>query len=244
MQNHQNSGIHPIEWSPQQVETFWNWYAARTEIQRPENAAVFCAQVFAFARKHIRNFGITVDYACGLGILTQQLVAHGVQTWALDISNTSVEIVRTLLHQQPAFLGASHITGTPTALASNSADTVFLVETIEHLNDDVLATTMREIHRLLRVGGQLFITTPNEEHLAASAIVCPNCLCEFHKGQHVRAWSAQSLAAFVAGQGFAPTVCAPTYFVDRGGMRGAWMQWRMKTGRRYKPHLALVAQKI
>jgi 2-polyprenyl-3-methyl-5-hydroxy-6-metoxy-1,4-benzoquinol methylase len=237
-------GIHPIEWTSQQVQTFWNWYATRPEIQRSQNAVVFASNVLAFARKHVPQFGVAIDYASGLGALTQQLVAQGVQTWALDVSEASVQIVDNLLRHQPAFLGAHRIGAVPTPLENNCADTVFLIETIEHLKDDALAATMREVRRLLRAGGHLIITTPNEENLAASNIVCPNCLCEFHRGQHVRAWSAQSLKVFVAGQGFAPLVCAPTYFADRAGVRGAWHALRLRAWRRPLPHLALVAQRL
>jgi hypothetical protein len=106
-----------------------------------------------------------------------------------------------------------------------------------------VTATLGEVHRLLRVGGHLIITTPNDENLAASAILCPNCLCEFHRGQHVRTWSAQSLSAVVAAHGFTPIHCAPTYFADVAGWRGLWQTLRLRIKRQRLPNLALVAQK-
>jgi len=55
---------------------------------------------------------------------------------------------------------------------------------------------------LLRPNGKLVLTTPNEENLDASKIICPNCSAVFHRMQHVRNWSADALAERLAANGF------------------------------------------
>ena len=51
------------------------------------------------------------------------------------------------------------------------------------------------------------ITTPNEEVLSNNAVFCPECGHEFHRWQHLRSWSADSLASALARHGFEPLFC-------------------------------------
>ena len=55
---------------------------------------------------------------------------------------------------------------------------------------------------MLKPGGRLVVTTPNEEDLEQSKVVCPECLARFHKMQHVRSWSARTLTERLEGYGF------------------------------------------
>ncbi len=130
--------VWPIEWTPDQVTRFWNWYASRPEIQRPDHADAFASSVISVAKQYIRDFGVVVDYACGLGTLTSQLARRRVRTWGFDVSDASVAHVRRTLSNYPDFLGADEIIDARVPLENGSADTVFLVETIEHLKDDAL----------------------------------------------------------------------------------------------------------
>ena len=66
--------------------------------------------------------------------------------------------------------------------------------------DEVLA----ECLRALAPGGRLFVTTPNGEDLDVERTICPECGCTFHRWQHVRSWTAQSLASRLSAVGFGP----------------------------------------
>ena len=43
----------------------------------------------------------------------------------------------------------------------NSFDSVSMIELIEHLSDDEIASIFQQIHRVLKKGGKIYITTPN-----------------------------------------------------------------------------------
>jgi len=59
---------------------------------------------------------------------------------------------------------------------------VLLIEVVEHLKSDILDATLREIHRIMRPGGVLLITTPNNEDLSRSMKFCPDCGAIFMSG--------------------------------------------------------------
>jgi len=82
-------------------------------------------------------------------------------------------------------------------------DVVLLIEVVEHLRSDILDATLREIHRVMRPGGVLLITTPNNEDLSRSMKFCPDCGAIFHEWQHVRAWDVVGLAKELKAYGFA-----------------------------------------
>jgi hypothetical protein len=66
---------------------------------------------------------------------------------------------------------------------------------VERLYDEALAATLRNCRALLRPGGRLFITTPNDERLEDSIVYCPVSNVTFHRWQHVRSWNSTTLPA-------------------------------------------------
>jgi hypothetical protein len=78
---------------------------------------------------------------------------------------------------------------------------------------------------LLAPGGVIVFTTPNDEDLGASRLYCPECDHVFHRWQHIRSWSAQSLSAFLTAQGFRDVKAWTTDFSPPVGL-GAWGQVR------------------
>ena len=81
-------------------------------------------------------------------------------------------------------------------------DLVLLTEVIEHLDNRDLSVVCSNIRTLLKPGGKIFITTPNNEDFRSSMVVCPDCGCYFHKVQHIRIWNQESLASHMNGEGF------------------------------------------
>lgn len=81
-------------------------------------------------------------------------------------------------------------------------DAVFLLEVIEHLNDEYLNEIFEDLKRLLKKDGVAIITTPNDEKLEDNHIFCPQCEHVFHRWQHVRNWNEERLRAYVEQKGF------------------------------------------
>jgi len=85
---------------------------------------------------------------------------------------------------------------------SRRFDAVFLLEVIEHLDDQWLDTTLKQARALLKENGLLVVTTPNEERLEDSMVYCPVSNVIFHRWQHMRSWSSTTLLNCLSAQGF------------------------------------------
>ena len=75
-------------------------------------------------------------------------------------------------------------------------------EFIEHLTDEVLENTIKEIKRVIKPGGYLIVTTPNDENLQNETTICPECGCVFHRWQHVRSWNISSIKTYLTDMDF------------------------------------------
>ena len=86
-------------------------------------------------------------------------------------------------------------------------DTIFLIETIEHMPDRHLHSSMEAIFSMLKPGGWLFISTPNDEELKEAEVYCPISKVVFHPMQHLRSWNKDTLYKFLVNKRFAEISC-------------------------------------
>ena len=113
---------------------------------------------------HVRNIakGRTVlDIACGTGFGTELLLKSGaVKVFAADVSAEAIEMCSERLNQYDPALWTCHFQdGTAMTYADDTFDLVVSFETIEHI--PAAADFLKEIHRVLKPGGLLVISTPN-----------------------------------------------------------------------------------
>jgi hypothetical protein len=139
-------------------------------------------------------------------------------------------------------LGGTRIEGIPTALDSEAYSSAFVVETIEGLPDDELRPLLRELYRALRRGGTIVIATPNQEKLAIGETVCPDCGSMFHRTQHVRSWTASTLAAYMSESGF-QTVAVTPWYLDKRWWRSRVISMAARAVRKRLPHLIYIGRK-
>lgn len=157
--------------------------------------------------------GTVLDYGCGLGFLTRHLAAQGFRVWATDFSPESVEITKQRNLGVPGFEGAAEIA--EIGRSGQRFSRIVSVEVIEHLDECHIGPFFNGVYDLLLPGGMLVITTPNEENLSLAEIYCPCCDHVFHRYQHVRTFSAVTLAATISANGFVPVHAYPTDFSRR-----------------------------
>jgi 2-polyprenyl-6-hydroxyphenyl methylase/3-demethylubiquinone-9 3-methyltransferase len=104
-----------------------------------------------------------LEIACGRGDFAAWCAAHGRPRLfaAADFSMTAVRLARArvLTSAQAPRVSFVQADAQAIALAADSMDTVICCETIEHVPDPRGA--VRELARVLRPGGRLFLTTPN-----------------------------------------------------------------------------------
>jgi SAM-dependent methyltransferase len=234
-----------LQWRPEHIERFWNWYASNPTLADTYFSKMVGNGVLEDVGGRIRLKGTIVDLGAGPGYLVEHLLRWpDVQVLAVDVSTQSVEMLRQRFAGNPKFLGALVSTPHKVPVSDARADIAFLLETVEHLTDDVLVPILGEAQRVLRSGGYVVVTTPNEENLEASESMCPNCGCVFHRIQHVRAWTAASLIQKMREIGFIEVFCEPTFFSiypQRLIRRLQLLKWRL--ARRALPNLLYIGKK-
>jgi 2-polyprenyl-3-methyl-5-hydroxy-6-metoxy-1,4-benzoquinol methylase len=235
-----------LTWTREMVTRFWDY-----ERRHPEN--FFSFQVGAvIARKFQKHFPTeadVVDYGAGRGFLIEDLLAKGMRCGAVEFGDEAVSELNQRFRQEPLFLGArSHETPDDWR---GKFDGAFLLEVVEHLYDPELVTALSAVHELLKPGGVLIVTTPNEEDRSKSFVCSPESGLLFHRFQHVRSWSAASLSSFLEGQGF---TCLETGATDFGASTLALrrtVSWPLRLARSLakhvlgqRPHLYAVVKRV
>ena len=72
------------------------------------------------------------------------------------------------------------------------------------IDDEALAEVLSNLRQLVTPDGLILITTPNDENLAKSHVFCPETGKVFHRWQHVRSWTVESLTAHLGEHDFSP----------------------------------------
>lgn len=234
---------HPIEWDDVKVARLWDHYA-RSNV--PYFSDLHGGDVLRMSGISLSRPLSVLDFGCGPGFIWDHLRRMG-SAWlytGVDFSEKSVEHVRRRAEGDPHFAGADKIDGLPTAHKRHSFDVLLLLEVVEHLNDEHLHATLTEAVRLLKPGGLLVISTPNDEDLSQATRFCPQCGVLFHEWQHVRSWSERSLVEHLQGYGFSARRVRALNLSMLGPLRGlADRLLGLIRRHRPKPHLVAVFEK-
>lgn len=242
---------HPdhLVWTPEMVKNFWDYesrfpeqyftYRRSTEMAR---------QISPFLAPGSR----VLDYGCGPGYVIEKLMQRGFRVAGLDFSTETLNGVRDRFSPVPAFQGAYTLQELQDAGMRFDAATVF--EVVEHLYDPQLQELLQTLKSLLMPGGTVVFSTPNEENLEKSMILCPVSNQLFHRWQHVRSWSADTLSAYLGDNGFEIVKAFTTNFSvsfhtdhSRHPLKDKWTALRRRIKDRFKrqrkqPHLVVIAR--
>lgn len=233
---------HPVDWSPEHVQRFWDHYSTNVVHEDVYFAKAVGRSLIGYVQKFIR-IGTAADIGCGRGDLIALLLQSGHEVYAVDQSPASVEQVQKRFEGEPGFKGAARIDGN-IDLPDHSVDTGFMVEVVEHLDDGILAKAIADARRIIRPGGHLVLTTPNEEDLAQSESMCPECGSVFHRMQHVRSWSAKSLSDYVEAIGFKTVSAKATVLSPYTGLLGSAYKMAYRAVRKRNPHLVYIGRRL
>ena len=195
--------LHKVEWNEQTVSHFWDNIDILIENGNKQNdyfSSVYAKQVLKKINKLVDfKHKKILDYGCGQGDLIKVLCNDYQieEAYGCDLSQKSVDIVNDSNKSCDKFRGAVKIESDAVPYGDEKFDIILLTELIEHLDDKSLKFAISEITRMLKKNGIIVITTPNKEELKNNIVVCPECECYFHKVQHVRSWSVQSLSNYL-----------------------------------------------
>lgn len=127
-----------------------------------------------------------LDVGCGNGIITN-ILGQNFEVTAVDRSAEALKFVETNKIKS----SADNI-----PLESNSFDLVFSSELLEHLPENVLEGTVKEIKRLSKK--YIFITVPNDENPDKLLIKCPKCNYIYNSPSHLRSFDLKKLTTLFA----------------------------------------------
>jgi 2-polyprenyl-3-methyl-5-hydroxy-6-metoxy-1,4-benzoquinol methylase len=205
--------------------------------------------------RHLVDAESILDYGCGTGLFLARLAEQGHKVAGTDTSEKSLATARDRLQGYDTFLGVFP----PESLATGGRqfDVILATELVEHLYDDWLDHVLSTLRRILKANGRIIITTPNQERLEQSLIMCPCCQSVFHRWQHVRSWSRSSFTDYVERRGFCVIDAFITDFskLEKAQDRWQWLPWWKKLAKSLRgkapkeqsppaqlPHLVVVFQ--
>jgi SAM-dependent methyltransferase len=237
---------HAIVWDDAKVARLWNWYSRTSPFRDLYFAKRFGDRILRASGVPFSQPLTVLDFGCGPGFLWDHIrtMGTGWTYYGADFSPDSTAQLAQRAAGQTGFGSAEHLRALPMRCEDGRYDAAFLVEVVEHVDDNYLAPILREMARVLKPGGQLVISTPNREDLSQSMRLCPECGAIFHEWQHVRAWHADSLTDYVARFGFRPRQVAPIDFFARGPHRAALNALRRLVHGTAKPHLLGVYEHV
>ena len=199
----------PSDWTAADIAAFWDWQSKNSSRQQQYFTAIMARGIVKFIKKKGLLKGDVLDYGCGAGhLLRQMLNETDVNFYGLDFSADSIEETRSKTAGMLCLKQLVAIEKLPSPFNDHQFNFITLIETIEHLQDEVLTETMQELFRILEPNGKIFITTPYNENLEDHLAFCPFCKSEFHQMQHLQSFDVAGLIALGVRHGFKVELCA------------------------------------
>jgi 2-polyprenyl-3-methyl-5-hydroxy-6-metoxy-1,4-benzoquinol methylase len=169
---------HEVVWTGDKIGAFWN-FVSSVEAQAQFYFAAIAGNGVAtdIARTIDLRDRSVLDFGCGPGHLFPHLARHAPTPSLLRprlLAQDSIEELKRKWGAHPQFAGGAAIGSFPVTL-EREFDVIVCCEVIEHLDDETLEHVCAAFARLLRKGGTLYLSTPNDENLDANSIMCPDC---------------------------------------------------------------------
>lgn len=112
---------------------------------------------------HVPAGGTVLDAGCGNGDYTRLALRHGARVWAFDLSPGMVAATERRLAAaglEPKEVRVASVVDIP--YPDDRFDVVLCFAVIDHVPDEHRLDAVRELVRVLKPGGTLYINTPNK----------------------------------------------------------------------------------
>jgi 2-polyprenyl-3-methyl-5-hydroxy-6-metoxy-1,4-benzoquinol methylase len=184
-----------LVWTRELTDRFWNGFS-KTRLVELSFSRLGGKALIASIAHLLPEDGRILDFGAGDGDLAELMCQRGLHVAVYEPSSERSRHLRDKLTRYPGFLGAVK------AWSHEQFDVVLLVEVIEHILDEQLDETLKLLAHFTRSGGILLVTTPNNEDLDLNMAYCPVSNMLFHRWQHVRSFTQESLSALIGEYGF------------------------------------------
>jgi 2-polyprenyl-3-methyl-5-hydroxy-6-metoxy-1,4-benzoquinol methylase len=229
--------VESLEWTNELVGKFWAYYGRNRSEDYFTN--LFGDRLIDVTAQYYPAHARVLDYGCGSGFLLEKLLAR-FQTTGYDWATGNIDTVASRIGSHPNLIGL--YAGEKGERPAGQFDVIYLIETLEHILEPQLESTLSELRSLLTDSGRIIVTTPNNEDLQAETVFCPCCEQTFHRWQHVRSLSQQGIAELMGKHGFADYKVFTTDFSARTAWQRAKARIRPWLGRK-NPHLIYIGRK-
>lgn len=186
----------PLQWTPQLVDKFWDLFALSPLTMLSFAKQVSSELVNVVAAK-IPNGGKILDFGAGDGDLAEALLRSGYSVAVYEPSGKRAETALKRLGKYSEFLG------TVPPNSTKQFDIVCAFEVLEHILPNDVASTLSRIGRFLTSDGCFVGSVPRNENLLSRQCICPQCGIMFHRWQHMRSFTEETLASFLREGKFA-----------------------------------------
>jgi 2-polyprenyl-3-methyl-5-hydroxy-6-metoxy-1,4-benzoquinol methylase len=149
--------------------------------------------------------GRVLDFGCGDGQFVQRARLDGMDVCGADVSQEAIRRAKSLF---PAIDVREMDDTIP--FASDTFDTITCMDVLEHILD--VEGTLEEMHRVLKPGGCLLLTTTEMTRVKLLAVLCLRFHDYFYPtSPHIRYFTRRNLAEVLARKGFIVEAYAPNY---------------------------------
>lgn len=153
-----------------------------------------------------------LDYGCGLGHIIGYFLEEDINIFGVDMSEESVDAVNKKYFGRRNWGGAKVFDGNRLPYEDNMFDLITCTEVIEHILPKHMELFLSELKRILKPGGRLLLTTPNNEDFSVNSICCPECNTIFHKHGHCNKFAATDLKELMENHAYRTIMCNATDF--------------------------------
>lgn len=141
-----------------------------------------------YLTKYVKPKGKVLNIGIGAGIFEEIAVRKGLDVFSLDPNEKAVASLNQRFGMdEKVKVGYSQDIPFP----DEFFDAVVISEVIEHLSDETLKNTLKEVLRVLLIGGRIIGTVPAHEKLNEQIVVCPKCGERFHRWGHIESFDSE-----------------------------------------------------
>jgi SAM-dependent methyltransferase len=154
---------------------------------------------------------MALNIGIGNGWLEEYLIQKGWKIRSLDPIEGAVKMLR----KGGIEADVANIEALP--YRDGIFDVIFCSEVLEHLSNQQMEIGIKEVFRVLKIGGYFLGTVPYKENLHDNKVICPDCGKIFHRWGHQQDFDEIKLKK-IFPDGLAMVLVKPKLFIDWQGL--------------------------